>query len=288
MKRLFAFATALALTLSLAGCAGNAPASSEASGSSQASQASEPASQEETVVLKVGASPAPHAEILESVKDALAEQGITLEITEFTDYVLPNNAVADGSLDANYFQHQPYLTTFNESNGTDLISVGSIHFEPLGIYPGKTASLDAIPDGAQIAVPNDPSNEARALNLLAANGIITLTEGIGLTATPIDIVENPKNVEIIELEAVQIPTALPDVDLAVINGNYAVPAGIIDTVLVTEDPASEAAQEFANIVAVRPESKDDPAIAALVAALTSEETRAFITEKYGAAVVPVF
>ncbi len=284
MKRFFTLAAALALVLSLAGCA-TQPASSPASESSSDSVAS---SQEESVVLKVGASPAPHAEILESVKETLAAQGITLEITEFTDYVLPNNAVYDGSLDANYFQHQPYLTTFNESNGTDLVSAGSIHFEPLGIYPGKTASLDALADGAQIAVPNDPTNEARALNLLAANGIITLKEGVGLSATPLDIVENPKNIKIVELEAVQVPNALADVDLAVINGNYAVPAGIIDTVLVTEDPASEAAQEFANIVAVRPDKAEDPAIAALVEALTSEETRAFISEKYGAAVIPVF
>ena len=288
MKKLIALAAVLALAISVAGCgsapASSAPASSDASPSSEAPAPSEGPS----VVLKVGASPAPHAEILESVKAALADKGITLEITEFTDYVLPNNAVFDGSLDANYFQHQPYLTTFNESNGTNLVSVGSIHFEPLGIYPGKTASLDALADGAQIAVPNDPSNEARALNLLAANGILTLKEGVGLSATPLDIVDNPKNVKIVELEAVQIPNALADVDLAVINGNYAVPAGIIDTVLVTEDPASEAAQEFANIVAVRPESKDDPAIAALVEALTSEETRKFISEKYGAAVIPVF
>ena len=282
MKKLSALAAVLALAVSVAGC-GSAPASS-APASSDAS----PSSEAPSVVLKVGASPAPHAEILESVKAALADKGITLEITEFTDYVLPNNAVFDGSLDANYFQHQPYLTTFNESNGTDLVSVGSIHFEPLGIYPGKTASLDALADGAQIAVPNDPYNEARALNLLAANGILTLKEGVGLSATPLDIVDNPKKGTIIELDAVQIPNALADVDLAVINGNYAVPAGIIDTVLITEDPASEAAQEFANIVAVRPESKDDPAIAALVEALTSEETRKFISEKYGAAVIPVF
>ncbi|MEA5012310.1 MAG: MetQ/NlpA family ABC transporter substrate-binding protein [Angelakisella sp.] len=283
MKKLLALTVALLLTVSAVGC-GSSASSSSAAPSSQAASSEAPAN----VVLKVGASPAPHAEILESVKEALAAQGITLEITEFTDYVLPNNAVFDKSLDANYFQHQPYLTKFNEENKTDLVSAGSIHFEPLGIYPGKTASLEALADGAKIAVPNDPTNEARALNLLAANGIITLKEGVGLNATPKDIIENPKNIKIVELEAAQVPNALADVDLGVINGNYAVPAGIIDTVLVTEDPGSEAAQEFANIVAVSPAKKDDPAVAALIKALCSEETRKFISEKYGAAVIPVF
>lgn len=276
MKKLL---TLVAILLLAAAC--STPTSQSSSDSSSQSISNQ------TVILKVGASPAPHAEILESVKEDLAAQGITLQITEFTDYVLPNSAVFDGSLDANYFQHQPYLTTFNENNNTDLVSVASIHFEPLGIYPGKTASLDALANGAVIAVPNDPTNEARALNLLADNGLITLKEDAGLTATPLDIVKNSKNLTFRELEAAQLPNILQDVDLAVINGNYAVNAEIIDTVLVTEDPTSQAAQEFANIVAVRPQNTQNPAIIALVKALTNQATKDFISQKYGTSVVPV-
>ncbi|WP_302823078.1 MetQ/NlpA family ABC transporter substrate-binding protein, partial [uncultured Anaerotruncus sp.] len=248
--------------------------------------AAEPAA--ELAVLKVGASPAPHAEILEQVKPALAEQGIDLQIVEFTDYVMPNKALDAGDIDANYFQHFPYLENFDAENGTDLVSAAAIHFEPLGVYPGKTASLDALADGATVAVPNDPTNEARALLLLEKLGYIKLTEGAGLEATPLDITENTKNLKFQELEAAQLPNVLPDVDLAVINGNYAVGAGIADSVLTTEDKDSEAAQEFANIIAVRngDESRDD--IKKLVAALESDEVAAFIIEKYSGTVIPVF
>lgn len=280
MKKFLALLTAALFVLGAVGCSG---------GTSSSAPSSETASTPElTEVLTVAASPAPHAEILEFVKSMLAEKGIDLQISEFTDYVIPNNVVFAGDIDANYFQHQPYLTQFNEENNTDLISVAAIHFEPMGIYPGKTATLEELAEGAVIGVPNDVTNEARALSLLAAQGIITLREGAGLTATKNDIIENPKNVVIEELAAEQLPSLLADFDFAVINGNYAVPAGIIDTVLVTEDAASEAAQTFANIVAVSPKNADDPRIAALVEALTSEETAAFIKEKYGAAVIPVF
>ncbi len=286
MKKILAFALAALLALGAAGCGQGSEASSSAPASGSDSQSA--SSQAETTVLKVAASPAPHAEILNSVKEVLAAQGIDLQVVEYTDYIMPNTAVDAGEMDANYFQHQPYLTNFNAENGTDLVSAASIHFEPLGIYPGKVSSLEELADGATIVVPNDPTNEGRALNLLAANGIITLSEDAGLEATVNDIVENPKNVKITEVEAAQVPMALPDYDFGVINGNYAVAAGLSDTILTSEDPSSEAAQTYANIVAVKPDRVDDPAIQALVKALTSEETRTFITETYGVAVVPVF
>ena len=273
MKKLLAFAFALVLVLSAAGCGGSTPSGD---------------APKELTVLKVAASPAPHAEILNSVKEAMAAEGFDLQITEYTDYIMPNNAVFNNEMDANYFQHQPYLTDFNEKNSTDLVSAVAVHFEPLGIYPGKVKDLASLADGATIVVPNDPTNEARALNLLAAQGIITLKEGAGLAATVKDITDNPKNVKITEVEAAQVPMALPDYDFGVINGNYAVAAGLSGSILVSEDPNSEAAQTFANIVAVKPGRETEPAIQALVKALTSEETRKFITEKYGVAVVPVF
>ena len=245
------------------------------------------AAPQEDTTLVVGASPAPHAEILEFVKPMLAEQGIDLQIEEFTDYVLPNQALESGDLDANYFQHLPYLLNYNESTGATLVSAGSIHFEPLGIYAGKSQDLSSIPDGAVIAVPNDATNEARALQLLAAQGLITLPEGAGLNVTARDVVDNPHNIEFLEIAAEQVPRTLQDVDFAVANGNYAVEAGILDKVLVTEDASSEGAQTYPNVIAVREGDEDREDIQALVAALKSEETRAFIEETYGASVVPV-
>lgn len=238
--------------------------------------------------LVVGASPSPHAEILQAASSLLEEKGYKLEVKEFTDYVMPNTALDEGELDANFFQHQPYLTDFNEKNGTKLVSAGAIHFEPLGIYGGRTADLSQLADGAQIAVPNDTTNEARALQLLQAQGILTIDEKAGLEATKQDITDNPKNVQIVEMEAAQLPRALADVDFAVINGNYAVSAGIADQVLVTEDKDSQAAQQYANVVAVREGDENREDIKALVEALQSEEVRQFIEEKYGATVVPVF
>lgn len=238
--------------------------------------------------IVVGASPFPHAQILEAVSEQLAQKGYQLEIKEFTDYIMPNTALEDGELDANFFQHQPYLTDFNEKNGTKLVSAAAIHFEPLGIYGGKTADLADLPEGAQIAVPNDTTNEARALWLLQAQGIIEVDEQAGLEATKQDITSNPKNVEIVEMEAAQLPRALADVDFAVINGNYAVAAEIADQVLVTEDKDSEAAKQYANIVAVREGDENREDIKALVEALQSDEVKAYIEETFGSTVIPVF
>ena len=290
MNKFIALVIAALLTLGVVGCGGqNPPASnSPVAPASPSDPAPSGDASNGLTVLKVAASPAPHAEILNSVKDAMAAEGFDLQVVEYTDYIMPNNAVFNGEMDANYFQHQPYLTNFNEKNKTDLVAAVAIHFEPLGIYPGKTATLDALKDGATIVVPNDPTNEARALNLLAAQGIITLKEGAGLAATVKDITDNPKNVKITEVEAAQVPMALPDYDFGVINGNYAVGTELSDSILVSEDPSSEAAQTFANIVAVKPGKENDAAIQALVKVLTSEDTRKFITEKYGVSVVPVF
>ena len=238
--------------------------------------------------IVVGASPSPHAQILEAVSEQLAQKGYQLEIKEFTDYIMPNTALEDGELDANFFQHQPYLTDFNEKNGTKLVSAAAIHFEPLGIYGGKTADLADLPEGAQIAVPNDTTNEARALWLLQAQGIIEVDEQAGLEATKQDITSNPKNVEIVEMEAAQLPRALADVDFAVINGNYAVAAEIADQVLVTEDKDSEAAKQYANIVAVREGDENREDIKALVESLQSDEVKAYIEETFGSTVIPVF
>ena len=238
--------------------------------------------------IVVGASPSPHTQILEAVSEQLAQKGYQLEIKEFTDYIMPNTALEDGELDANFFQHQPYLTDFNEKNGTKLVSAAAIHFEPLGIYGGKTADLADLPEGAQIAVPNDTTNEARALWLLQAQGIIEVDEQAGLEATKQDITSNPKNVEIVEMEAAQLPRALADVDFAVINGNYAVAAEIADQVLVTEDKDSEAAKQYANIVAVREGDENREDIKALVEALQSDEVKAYIEETFGSTVIPVF
>ena len=220
MKKLISAALAGVLALSLAAC-GSTASVSESTASSEAASTAETGSDLAGITIKVAASPTPHAEILNIAKDLLAEQGITLDIVEFSDYVQPNMVTESGEVDANYFQHQPYLDSFNEENGTHLVSVGDIHYEPLGIYPGKSQSLDEIADGAVIAVPNDTTNEARALQLLAAQGIITIREDAGLTATVNDITENPHNVQVEELEAAQLPRTLADVDYAVMNGNYA-------------------------------------------------------------------
>ena len=237
----------------------------------------------------MGASPAPHAEILEVVKDILAEQGVTLEIVEFNDYIVPNTAVESGELDANYFQHITYMNDFNESDGTHLVSAAEVHYEPFGLYAGKTDSLDALADGAQIAVPNDATNEGRALLLLEQEGLITLKEDAGLTATKADIAENPKNLEIVELEASQLPSRLADVDLAVINGNYAIDAGLkVSDALAVEAADGEAATAYVNVLAVKEGSENAPAIQALAKALCSDEVKTFMEETYGGAVVPVF
>ncbi len=239
--------------------------------------------------IVVGASSTPHAEILESVKNVLAEQGYELSIKIYDDFVLPNTATEDEELDANYFQHTPYLESFNAENGTHLVSVGKIHYEPYGIYAGTCKSLAALPDGARIPVPNDPSNEGRALQLLAANGLIKLKENAGLTATKQDITENPHHYDIVEMEAALIPGVLDDCAVAVINGNYAIGAGLrVSQALAAESKDSEAAQTYANIVAVKEGRENDPGIKALVAALQSDAVKTFIVGKYDGSVVPSF
>ena len=238
--------------------------------------------------IKVGATPAPHAEILEVAKDILARDGYTLEIVEFTDYVLPNEALNSGDIDANFFQHQPYLTNYNENNGTDLVSAGLIHYEPLGVYPGKLQTLDQIANGATIAVPNDGSNEARALYLLQDLGYLTVDATKGFEVTVLDIVDNPLGLVITEVAAEQIPQLLPDFDFGIINGNYAIGAGIDDQILAAEDKESDAAVTYANLIAVKAGHEKDEKILALVKAVQSEEVRTFIEESYGVAVVPMF
>lgn len=240
-------------------------------------------------VIKVGATPAPHAEILEVVKDNLEEQGYTLKIVEYNDYILPNKGVTEGELDANYFQHISYLNNYNEENGTDLVSAGVIHYEPFALYAGKTTSVDALKSGAQIAVPNDGTNEGRALKLLEAQGLIKLNPEAGFLATKIDITENPLNLEIVEMEAAQLPRVLADVDMAVINGNYAIDGGLkLADALAIEAGDSEAAQTYANVIAVAKGNENSDKIKALVAALQSDEVKEFIDKTYGGAVVALF
>lgn len=241
-----------------------------------------------STVLKIGASPVPHAEILETVKPLLEKEGIQLEIQVFTDYVLPNTALDSGDLDANFFQHQPYLDSFNENNGTKIVSVAPIHFEPLGIYPGKSNDLSSIQKGAVIAVPNDITNEARALQLLESLELITLDPSKGLESTIHDITSNPYEITFKELEAATIPRALDDVDFAVVNGNYALDSGIAESVLASEQADSEGAKTFANIIATTEEKVKDPSIQKLIDALQSEEIKTFITDSYNGVVVPSF
>ncbi len=240
--------------------------------------------------IRVAATAVPHAEILEVAKEVLAKEGYELEIVVYTDYVQPNLVVDKGELDANYFQHTPYMDQFNAENGTKIVSAGLIHYEPFGIFAGKTASIDALPDGAQISIPNDATNGARALLLLQQEGILKLKDGAGIEATVYDIVENPKNVQIVEMEAAQLTISLQDVDLSVINGNYALAAGLNPAAdaLALEDASGTAAQTFANLVGVKEGNENSPAIKALVAALQSEQVKNFINEKYQGSVVAIF
>lgn len=287
MKKFASLLLSGALTVGLlAGCSGGGTSSTPAPETTTPAESAAPT---EAVTLKVGASPAPHAEILEVVKDLLAQEGINLEIVEFDDYILPNQAVEDGSLDANYFQHITYMNNFNVEYGTHLASAAEVHYEPFGIYAGKTASLDELQDGAQIAVPNDTTNEGRALLLLQEQGLITLTEDCGLEPTKDDIAENPHNYEIVELEAKLLPTTLQDVDIAVINGNYAIDAGLkVSDALAIEAADGTAATAYVNVLAVSEDRVDDPYIDALAEALCSQEVKDFINETYDGAVVTVF
>ena len=295
MKKLISATLAATLALSLAACGSSASSTEAAStestaASSEAAESTAETSELAGTTLKVTASPTPHAEILNVAKDILAEQGITLEVVEFSDYVQPNLVTESGEVDANYFQHTPYLESFNEENGTHLVSVGAIHYEPFGIYPGKSNDLANIADGATIAVPNDTTNEARALQLLAAQGLITVRDGAGLTATVNDITENPHNLQIEEIEAAQLPRTVQDVDFAVINGNYAMEAGfsVGKDALATEDASSEAAQTYANVLVVKEGNENNPAIQALLKALQSDEVKNYIDQTYDGAVVAIF
>ena len=239
-------------------------------------------------VIKVAASATPHAEILEQAKPLLEAKGYDLQVTVFDDYVQPNEVVESGDFNANYFQHIPYLESFNEEKGTHLVNAGGIHYEPFGIYPGTKASLDELADGDSIAVPNDTTNEARALLLLQDNGIITLKEGAGLTATKNDIVENPYNVDIVELEAAQVPRVKDEVAFMVLNGNYALEAGfsVAKDAIAYEKADSEVAKTYVNVIAVKEGNENSDKIKALVEVLTSQEIKDYINNTYDGAVIP--
>ena len=243
---------------------------------------------EEDKTITVAASATPHAEILEQAKPLLEEQGWDLEVTVFDDYVQPNLVVESGDFDANYFQHIPYLENFNEEQGTHLVNAGGIHYEPFGIYPGTKSTLDELEDGDTIAVPNDTTNEARALLLLEANGVIKLKEDAGLTATVKDIEENPHNVEIQELEAAQVPRVKDEVAFVVLNGNYALQAGfsVAKDAIAYETSDSEAAKTYVNVIAVKEGNENSDKIKALVSVLKSDEIKNYITETYDGAVIP--
>jgi D-methionine transport system substrate-binding protein len=266
MKKILAYALIAILSVSLlAGCSKSAD--------------------EKKIVI--GATPTPHGEILKIVKDVLAEEGYELEIKEFTEYAQLNPALDSGDLEANYFQHQPYLDNYNKENNGKLVSIAAIHYEPLGLYPGKAASLEELQDGAQIAVPNDTTNEARALLLLETIGLIKIDPDAGLEATVMDIIENPKNLVIVEIEAAQLARSLSDVEMAVINGNYALQAGLnaATDALAKEEQDSLAAETYANVVAVREGDENNKKLLALVDALKSDKVREFIADKYQGAVV---
>ena len=275
LRKLFAAALVGALSVSmLAGC-----------GSSNGDSKKDSA---ENKTIKVAASATPHAEILEYAKTALKEKGYDLEVTIFDDYVKPNEVVESGEFDANYFQHVPYLESFNEEKGTHLVVAGKIHYEPFGIYPGTKSSLDDLADGDVIAVPNDTTNEARALLLLEANGVITLKDGAGLAATVNDIAENPKNVEIKELEAAQVSRVKDEVAFVVLNGNYALQAGfsVAKDSIAYETSDSEAAKTYVNVIAVKEGNENNEAIKALVDVLKSDDVKKYINDTYDGAVLP--
>ena len=277
IKKIIATAVTLSLAGSFAACA-----SDEAEGTVLGES-------RENTVIRVGANITPHSEILEVAKPILAEQGITLEIVQLEDSVTPNTGVIEGSLDANYFQHVPYLDQFNLENGSDLVSIGAVHYEPFGIYAGRVSDLADLEDGAVVAVPNNVTNEARALLLLAQEGLLVLSDDAGINATVEDIVENPLNIQFEELAPEQLVAALPDVDVAVINGNYAIEGGLhVSQALAVEANDGLAAQTYGNIIATTPEHADDPALQALVEVLQGPEIAEYINNTYDGAVVPLY
>lgn len=267
MKKAFAIVLCLALVLSLAACA-----------------------KKDDKTITVAASPTPHAEILKVAAQVLEKEGWKLEITEYNDYVVPNNVVENGEIDANYFQHQPYLDTFNAENKTHLVSVAMVHYEPFGVYAGTKNAIADLADGDKIAIPNDGSNRARALLLLEAQGVIKLADGVGMEATVLDITEKSVDVEIVEMEAAQIAGVRDSVALAVINGNYALLAGLNagTDAIATEDAASVSAQTYANVLVVKEGNEKSAKTEALKKALLSDEVRSYINETYSGAVVPIF
>lgn len=271
-KTVWALAGLLALGALVAGCSGE---------KKEAAQSSD-----KKVVLKVGATPVPHAEILNEIKPLLAKDGIDLQIIEFTDYVKPNLSLNDKEIDANFFQHEPYLKKFAADRKLDLVNLVAVHIEPMGVYSKKLKDIKSVPDGAKVAIPNDPTNGGRALNILAKAGLIKLKDDVGISATVGDIVENPKNLKITEAEAAMLPRTLDDVDLAVINSNFAMEAKLNPTkdALFIEPKDSP----YANIVAVRKGDENRKEIQALKKALTSPEVKKFIEEKYKGAVIPAF
>lgn len=291
MKKFLAFVLALAMVLALAACGGNSGAGNNSGNAGNGGDAagSNDAGSTGGKTVTVGATPAPHAAILEVAKKLMEADGYTLDIKEFDDYVTPNTSLEDGSLDANYFQHVTYMNDFNDERGTHLVNAAGIHYEPLGLYGGKTASLADLADGAKIAVPNDATNEARALLLLEQEGLIKLKEGVGVSATKSDVEENPHNFEFVEMEARLTPTVLQDVDMAVVNGNYAIDAGLkIADALAVESAEGDAAEAYVNVIAVKEGNENDEGIQELIKCLKSDEVKSFIEETYEGAVVPLF
>ena len=274
MNKLFAFAATAVLgaALLISGCG--------SSTNNESSSSSKPE------VLKVAANPVPHAEILEQVKPILAKEGVDLQIIEFTDYIQPNMALSSHEVDANFFANVPYQNNYNKDHGTNFVSFAPVHIEPLAIYSQKIKDLKDLPNGAKVAIPSDPTNSARALLLLQSAGLVTLKDPTGLTNTPFNITSNPKNIQITELEAAQIPRSIQDLDAAVINANYALPAGLNPTKdgLFVE----KADSPYANLLSVNPGDENKPAIQKLAKALQSPEVKKFIEEHYKGAIIPAF
>ena len=292
MKKSFLGTTFLALlaAASLAGCSSssNETTADTAAETAEESTAEAKEADGDLEKLVVGASPAPHAEILEAARDLLADKGYDLEIVEYTDYVQPNNALESGDLDANYFQHTPYLEQFNKEQGTHLVAVGKVHFEPMSIYAGTVKDLKDIPAGTKVGIPNDATNGGRALLLLEANGLIKLNPDAGVTATKLDITENPYNLEIVEMEAAQLPLSLSDLGFAAINANYALQNKLTqDDALATEDAESVAAKTYGNVVVVKEGNENLPGIAELMEVLHGQTVVDFINNTYGGAVAPL-
>ncbi|MDD5843861.1 MAG: MetQ/NlpA family ABC transporter substrate-binding protein [Olsenella sp.] len=274
-KNFLAGSAALIASSVLAACGNSGSASSSAS---------------ETKTLTVAASPSPHAEILNSFAvPKLKDQNIDLEVKEYTDYIIPNQVTSSGEVDANYFQHINYLNNYNKENGTDLVGVAAIHYEPFGIYAGKSSDLKNIADGAQIAVPNDPTNEGRAFLLLQQEGLVTLKDPENLEATPVDVAENPHSLNFVEVEAAAVPRQLQDVDFAVINGNYAIEAGLhVSDAVAVEAADGTAVEQYANYIVTTPDKQDDDRIKALVSVLTSDDFKTYLKDTYGEDVLPAF